>query len=74
MYYSDDKIYKTVESVYLNGKKLKKRYWYTYGNDKLCLDEKLRNRMKNKKNQIIVHYIEDYEQALKILEENDNDF
>lgn len=56
MYYPGDRIYKTVQSVYLNGKKLKKTDWYEH-DDSLGLNEKIANSMKNKKNKIIVHYI-----------------
>ena len=57
MYYPGDKIIKTIQAVYLNGKKLKKTDWYESGNDALGLDEKIANSMKNKKNKIIVHYV-----------------
>ena len=56
MYYPGDKITKTIQSVYLNGKKLKKDEWYE-NYDSLGLSGQLMNSMKKKNNKIIVHYI-----------------
>lgn len=56
MYYPGDNITKKIQSVYLNGKKLKKYDWYE-NSDSLGLSEQIANSMKKKNNKIIVHYI-----------------